>query len=101
MSPSGSPVAPLYSPFGRIPRGTYTLRLLGLLAVAVVAVMAGRGGNSPVWGLVLAASGILMVFQAITRGADAGLRWWLTIPAVVVLNGLALVALMVWPSRAD
>lgn len=44
------------------------------------------------------ASVALMVIQTIKRGRDAGWHWFGTILALAVLNGVGLMALMVWPS---
>ena len=98
MSPDQSPSSPFYSPFGRISRGAYIVRVLflGTLCVGIVATATGK---SVVPGAILIAAFFLILVQVIKRGRDAGWHWLATVLLVVVLNGIALAALAVWPSK--
>ncbi len=98
MSPNQPPSNPFYSPFGRISRGAYIGRVLflGALCVGIVATATGK---SVVPGAVLIAAFLLILIQVIKRGRDAGWHWLATVFLVVILNGIALAALAVWPSK--
>lgn len=98
MSRDQSPSSPFYSPFGSISRGAYIGRVLflGALCVGIVATATGK---SVVPGAVLIAAFLLILIQAIKRGRDAGWHWLATVLLVVALNGIALAALAVWPSK--
>lgn len=98
MSPVQSSPSPFYSPLGRISRGAYIGRVLFLGAICV-AISATSTGKSVPAGIIFLIALLLILIQVIKRGRDAGWHWLATVLLVVVLNGIALAALAVWPSR--
>jgi uncharacterized membrane protein YhaH (DUF805 family) len=103
MSYSAEPDAPFWSPSGRIPRSSYILRSLVIVALVVGVLLAagGPGTESLTAWLVILALSVLSLFQGLKRGRDAGWPWWLTLIASVFLSGITWVVLMVWPSKRE
>jgi uncharacterized membrane protein YhaH (DUF805 family) len=103
MSYPADPTAPFWSPLGRIPRSSYILRSLVIVAL-VVGVLIAVGGpeteSLAAWLVILALS-VLSLFQGLKRGRDAGWPWWLTLVASVFFSGITWVVLMVWPSKRE
>ena len=96
MSASPSPTSPFYSPHGRLKRLPY-LAWMASLFFLIVFLFSWESGGAVAMCTFLA-SVALMVVQTIKRSRDAGWHWFGTILALAVLNGVGLLALMVWPS---
>lgn len=96
MSASPSLTSPFYSPYGRLKRLPYLAWMVSLFFLIVFLFSWKTGGAVAM--CTFLASVALMVVQTIKRSRDAGWHWFGTILVLAVLNGVGLMALMVWPS---
>lgn len=95
-------MAAFWSPAGAIPRGTFWLRFLGLLALGVGAVLVGKDSRSMLPGVVLLASFLLLVFQVMKRARDAGLSWgWALLVLVPGVGLLPAVVVGLLPTKSE
>lgn len=96
MSASASLTSPFYSPYGRLKRLPYLAWMVSLFFLIVFLFSWTSGGA--IAACTFLASVALMIVQTIKRSRDAGWHWFGLLLALAILNGVGLMALMVWPS---
>lgn len=99
MATTTSSSEAIYSPFGRISRGTYWTRL------AVIALGIGGAvwwGNGLLSGSILLVSLFLLPLQVMKRGRDAGWGGWVALLLLLpVVNSIVLLALGLVSTQAQ
>lgn len=103
MNNSADERGAFWTPQGRIPRATFILRvvIVAVLGGAVQFANGGREIESLAAALALVALASLSIFHVVQRGRDAGWPWWAAVIAAILLNAIAYIVLMIWPSKAD